>query len=243
MNCIGPTTPDDAELLAYADDEASFAVREHVARCAACQLRAHALSHEARSLQNLLHRAGCPTALDLGEFHLHLLGEQRAAKITQHLTYCLECRYEIADLAAFMARTRRPVAGRAQELFGSLRTIVAQLSAGPLAAATGVPAPVVRGVSDAAAPLVYTAEDVLVTVDSWIERAGQPGRLVAGLVVGPVDFSGARASIDAAATASSSPVDKLGNFLFSAVSPGVHHLMIEFPAAGIQIEIAELLVR
>jgi hypothetical protein len=82
-----------------------------------------------------------------------------------------------------------------------------------------------------------------VGVDSWIERLGQPGRVVAGLVVGPVDFTRAEASMDADGMSSTSPINDLGNFLFSEVTPGVHHLTIRLPATGLQIEIDDLTVK
>ena len=245
MNCMGPITPEDADLLAYADNAASPAVQEHVSACLACHVRAHDLDRVQRSLQSLLYRAGCPSSLELGEYHLKLLSEQPASEVTLHLAHCPACRGEIEDLAAFMARVRQPVVEVTQDLFGAMRTIQAQLSAGPLGGSYGAPAPALRGPADDArhGPLVYNAEDILVTVDSWVERLGQPGRAVAGLVIGPEDFAQAEATMGAKELPITSPIDDLGNFLFSDVSPGVHHLMIRLPATGLQIEIDELLVK
>ncbi len=248
MNCIGPTTPDDADLLAYADlqdadNAGSFSVREHVVRCIACQVRVRQLIREQQTLQALLHRAGCPSPRELGEHHLKLLGEQRASELVTHLAYCPACRQELRDLAAFVARLRRPLADAAEDVFASLRTLPARLSVGPISGPSPAFAPALRGDDTEQPPLVYTAEDVMVTVDSWIERTGQPGRVVAGLIVGPVDFTGAQASMDEEVMGYTSPVNDLGNFLFSEVSPGPHHLMIRLPATGIQIQIDELLVR
>lgn len=245
MYCIGPITPDDIDLLAYADNAASLAVQEHLSACPVCRLRAFQLNREQLTLQTVLHRAGCPPALDLGEYHLKLTGEKRANELTEHLALCPACRAELSDLAAFMTRLRRPVAEAAEDAFGSLRTVIARLSLGPVGGPSGALVPVLRGPGDDSetAPVVYSAEDVLVTVDTWIERLGQSGRVVAGLVVGPVDFAGAEASMDTAELLSTSPINDLGNFLFSEVAPGVHHLMIRLPATGIQIEIDELTVK
>jgi hypothetical protein len=237
--------PDDADLLAYADNAASLAVREHVAACPACQERTLELSLEQRRFQRLLHRAGCPTPLALGEFHLGLLDQLRASELTEHLAYCPACRAELTDLAIFMKQIRRPAADAAEDTFGSLRTIVARLFLGPLTGPSGALVPAIRGPHDDSErqPMVYDAEDVLVTVDSWAERPGQSGRVVAGLVVGPVDFTRAEASMDADETSSTSSIDDLGNFLFSNVSPGAHNLTIRLPATGLQIEIDELTVK
>lgn len=245
MNCIGPIKPDDIDLLAYADDAASCNVLEHVAACAACQVRAFELSREQRVLQVLLHRSGCPAPLALGEYHLGLATEQQASEVIAHLTHCSACRAELADLAAFMQRLHLPVADAAEDAFGALRTITARLSLGLFPGPSGAPAPALRSaVADTeTAPLVYSAEDVFVTVDSWIERLGQPGRVVAGLVVGPVDLTGAEAHMAGAQGASTTPINNLGNFHFADVGPGAHHLVIRLPATGIQIEIGELLVK
>ncbi|MGE5602292.1 MAG: anti-sigma factor family protein [Nitrososphaerales archaeon] len=245
MDCIGPLTPDDADLLAYADDAASPAVREHISGCPACQERALELRLEQWKLQKLLHRAACPTPLALGEYHLGLVDELRASELTDHLAYCPACRSELADLGSFMKEIRRPVADAAEDLFGSLRTVVARLSIGPLTGPSGALAPALRGPDDESEgqPTIYDAEDVLVTIDSWTERPGQSGRVVAGLVAGPVDFSSAEASLDRDEISTTSPIDHLGNFLFSDVSPGVHSLTIWLPATGIQIEIDGLTVK
>lgn len=242
MNCIGPITPDDIELLAYADNASSAAVQEHLAACQTCRGRAFQLSREQRRLQSVLARAGCPTATALGEYYLGLAGEQAAGEVTGHLALCPACRAELADLAAFMKQLRRPLAEAAEDAAGSLRTVVGRLSFGPIGGPSLAPA--LRGPGDSeAAPVVYEAEDVLVTVDSWIERLGQAGRVVAGLVVGPVDFAGAEAVLDAAGSSSRTAINELGNFRLPEVTPGTHRLVIRLPSTGLQIEIDELVVK
>jgi hypothetical protein len=244
MDCIGPFKPEDADLLAYADDAASPAVRDHVSACLACHVRAHEMDREQRKLQSLLYRAGCPSPLALGEYHLGLSGQQPGSGIASHVVHCSACRRELEDLARFMASLRRAVADAAEDVFASLRTIRARLSVDPLSGAYGQLAPTLRGPGEGErAPLVYSAEDLLVTVDSWLERLGQPGRIVAGLVVGPIDFSRAEASMDADEFSSPTPINDLGNFLFSDVSPGVHHVTIRLPTTGLQIEIDDLTVQ
>ncbi len=244
MNCIGPLTPGDAELLAYADRAASPAVQQHVSACPACQERALQLALEQQTFGKLLHRAGCPAPIALGEYHLGVASAPQASELAEHLAVCPACRAELADLAAFMKRLRQPVVEGAEDLFGSLRTVVARLSISPLAGPSGVFVPALRGPdSDSErAPVVYEAEDVLVTVDSWTERPGQSDRVVGGLVAGPVDFTNAEASMDDEGF-TPSPIDDLGNFLLSNVSPGVHTLLIRLPATGIQIQIDGLTVQ
>ncbi len=245
MDCIGPVTPELSDFLAYADNAASVSIREHIAACRACRERAFLLRREQRSLQGLLHRAGCPPALTLGEHHLGLLNDQHAAEVAEHLRLCPACRKELGDLAAFMQHLRQPVADAVGVVLGSLRTLVAQ-QVGPGAGGGGPDfAPALRALphSSEAAPAMYSALDVLVTVDSWIERMGLPGRAVAGLVAGPVDFTGAAASMDEGELGAATQIDELGNFLFSAVAPGTHHLVIRLPAEGVQIQIDELIVK
>ncbi len=245
MSCIGPVTPDDIELLAYADNAASLPVLQHLSACPDCRLRAFRLRQEQRTLQTLLRRADCPASLALGEYHLGLTRDPRADDISGHLGQCPACRSEIAELAEFLRLLRRPLADAAGSMFAALRTVVARLSPGPAGGSFGALAPAVRSAGDdlERTPLMYAADDVLVTVDTWVERVGQSGRVVAGLVVGPADFSGAEASIDADEPPRISPIDGLGNFLFSDVPPGAHQLMVRLPSTGIQIEIDELIVK
>jgi hypothetical protein len=171
-----------------------------------------------------------------------LLEEPSALGVASHLADCHACRSELTDLARFMAGLRQPLADAAGDLFDSLRTIRGRLAFEPLAGSPGQMAPAVRGPEDGEAPRVYTAEDVLVTVDSWVERLGQPGRIVAGLVVGPVDLTNAEATIDTSGMSNTSPINELGNFLFTDVTPGVYHLVIRLPATGVQIEVDDLTV-
>ncbi len=203
------------------------------------------LSREQNTLQRLLHRAGCPPALELGEYTLGLLGEGRASDIEKHLAYCSACRSEREDLREFLARLRQPVADAAEQAARSLRTVVARLAPGALGGPAGAPVPALRGLDDAQgpAPVVYDADDILVTLDSWTERVGQSGRVVAGLVVGAVSFRGAEALMDPEGPPNKAPIDDLGNFVFANVSPGIHHLTLRIPDRGIQVEIDELAVK
>lgn len=245
MGCIGPVTPTDSELLAHVDKEAGPAVIDHLNNCYRCRIRGLELAREQRSLQKLLYRAGCPPPLQLGEYQLGMLTDAGTARVAEHLRYCPACRAEVSDLTAFLVHLRRSGRESVRDTLGELRTLVAQLATaapgGPMAA----PVPVTRETTDEThrPPAVYFAEDILVTVDSWVEQAGAPGCSVAGLVAGPVDLKDADVSISVGDELPvMATVDRLGNFLFANVSPGTHDLLVRLPATGLQIAIEGLVV-
>jgi hypothetical protein len=256
MNCIGPTTPEDFELLAYADGEASSRVAAHLSACASCQSRLAELRREEASWQDALYRAGCPPPLQLGEHYLNLLPTERSARVSEHLKYCRACEAEARTLAEFLDRVRDPqvfetIAG----VRAKLRTIVAQLRDPGSLSFPGALAPAPRAVRDVRGPypasslggslppLAYEAEDFLVTVEFWQERPGRQSRQVVGFIAGPDDFAGAEVEVtDGAEGQQVAPVDESGNFVVEGVAPGPHRLLVKLPTSGVEVLIDNLAV-
>lgn len=244
MTCIGPTTPDDLELLAYADNQASADVVEHLSTCPTCQARANVLGREQHMLQVLLYRTGCPRSLELGEYGMGLLTGERATEIAAHLSCCPTCRSELATLDVFMVGHARSGAyGGAEQVIGMLRTVVARLSDITLGGSAGRLAPALRGVSPDAvrAPAVYDAEEILVTVESWPEGLGRATRQLVGLVAGFTNSTGASVEIEGGdSTSSIAAIDDLGNFGLPGIPPAKYNLLIRLPADGMEIRIDDL---
>ena len=180
MDCIGPTTPEDHELLAYANGDASPELTNHLSACSGCQIRARELRGHAAAWHKLLYRADCPRPLELGEHYLNLLPAHHADLIGEHLRVCALCRREVEMLEESWAQ--RETASRLETITragAQLRTIIARLSQ-PGASMPGIfppvsnPAPALRGYSTPnvftgppQTPLAYDAEDFLVTVEFW----------------------------------------------------------------------------
>jgi anti-sigma factor RsiW len=250
MNCIGPLTPEDFELLAYADGVATPEVAAHISTCDGCRRRADELQREQSIWQAALHRAGCPSGIELGEHHLRLLPPERAAAVDQHLALCRACAREVAALGEFLAQAgeSRLAEGLAQAE-GALRTLTARLtgmSAGPGEGTLRFQPMALRELrgphTGDTPPLTFDAENFLVTLEFWPEPGAATRHLV-GLVAGADGFAGAEVELsDAEGDRRVSPIDELGSFSLTGISPGAHRLLVKLPAAGAQVQTDEFAV-
>ncbi len=248
MNCIGPTTPEDFELLAYADGEGTPEVAAHISTCVSCRSRSGELIREQRAWQRALLRAACPAALELGEHAVRMLPVERAEQVAEHVSACPVCAGEVAALAEFLSRVEdsRLEEGLA-EAGAVLRTIHARLARFGAEGGTAGGAPMPRAVRELrgpylgdATPLTYDAEHLLVTVEFWPESGAATRRLV-GLVAGDDDFTGAEVEVTGEdGSTRSAPVDELGSFSLRGLPTGAHRLRVRLPAKGVQVLIDPL---
>lgn len=246
MNCIGPVTPEDFELLAYADGAAAEAEVAHISACPYCRSRAEELRREQQTWERRLRRAGCPPAQALGEHYLGLLPALKAAAVSQHVKYCRACSSELATLARILRSGKEPQAReRAIDFSGPLRAIHATLVSFGAGLSPGQAWPAPRMVRelrgpylDSTPPLTYNAEEFLVTLEFWPEP-GAPTRQIVGLVAGPDDFIGAQVEVGGDdGVRLRAPIDELGSFTLSGVAPGAHSLRVRLPTSGAQVEIS-----
>lgn len=251
MNCIGPMTPEDDELLAYADGEATPEAAAHISACASCQARVNALRQELAMWQTALHRAGCPSSLELGEHYLRMLPSDREAEVAEHLRYCRACAAEMATLPKFLGRVKESrVETAVTQVASALRTVQAHLkslNSGTTAPNLALVPRAVRGergpyIEDTR-PVTYNAENVLVSLE-FFKEIGAPTRQVIGLVDAADDFVGAEAEVtDDNSAPQRAAIDELGSFSFSGVSVGPHRLRVKLPTSGVQVEIDDLTVK
>jgi len=251
MNCIGPMTPENDELLAYADGEATPEAAAHIAACASCQARVRALRQELATWQTALHRAGCPSGLELGEHYLRLLSPERGAEVSEHLQYCRACASEIGTLAIFLGRVEESrIQTGLEQTAGALRTLKAQFGGRNTGLNAGTPALAARALRevrgpyiDSTPPVTYNAENILVTLE-FFKEIGAPTRQVIGMVDGPDDFAGAEVEImHEGGRLLRAAVDDLGSFSFTGVSVGAHRIRVRLPASGAQLEIDDFTVK
>lgn len=243
MNCIGPMTPEDFELLAYADGEGSSVVAAHILACSVCHNRMAALQDEQRAWQRALHRAACPSGLELGEHAVRMLPDERAEQVAEHVDACPACAREVVTLAEFLERVEDShLEEGIAEAASTLRTIHARLAGFGAEGGRAFGAPVPRAVRELrgpylgdATPLTYDAENFLVTIEFWPESRAATRRLV-GLVAGEDDFAGAEVEITGEdGPTRSAPVDELGSFSLAGLPTGPHRLLIRLPASGAQV--------
>lgn len=238
MICANNPPLDDVELLMTLDGEASREVEMHVSQCPQCQERAAQLAAAQRLAAVRLFRAACPSALELGEYHLGILPAAKTIAVQQHVTLCPHCAEELAQLTAFMDSPDpylHPAPWTA--LRQRVTVLVARLASGMQAGGLFGPsalAPALAGLrGDSGGPLIYEAGDAQIVLE--IQRDGQrAGRhALVGLVMGLEDQARQATLWREEQQVASVAVDDLGNFTFDDLAPGLYELIL----AGTQDEV------
>ena len=185
-------------------------------------------------LTSRLYRFDCPTAMELGEYHLDLVDRSRRREIGQHLMLCPRCAAEYASLKAFMAQPDVEPAATARapqspNFVEKIKWLVADLIQPPSAGLLGGLAPAYRGGGAGGQLRNFRAGDYEINLEVQ-DDADQPGRkLVVGLLLGAELPYGVTAGLQIPGTAEPSApveVDELGNFILAGVAPGVYDLLI-----------------
>lgn len=176
---------------------------------------------------SILFRYDCPQPIELGEYHLGLVGEPRRAWIREHLGACPLCVAEMSTLKTFMAQpdaVEQPVPQPG--ILEKIQWLIAewiQPQAGPQFA--------LRGAVDALQ--IYRAGAYEINLE-FNEDRSHPGHMqVVGLVLGIADGP---ATIGLTAPAGivildSVSLDEAGNFTFVDIAPGKYDLIV-LPADG-----------
>lgn len=102
MDCSQPPPLSEDQLSAALDGDAEPSVLEHLSLCPACAARLEQARRIEQTLKTSLFRWDCPTPQELGEYYLKHLRPQEMAAISAHLTTCVRCQTELADLQGFM---------------------------------------------------------------------------------------------------------------------------------------------
>jgi anti-sigma factor RsiW len=236
----------DRDLLAYLDGEADPQVAEHLERCPHCRQRAARLAHLQGHLTAQLYRLVCPPPQELGEYHLGLLAADRAAAVAYHLAECPHCTREIAQLQDYLADLSPALdLSQVERVVGRVRVLVARLlAAGDEAGWPGQPslAPALPGLRGAeAGPLIYQADGLQVLIQIQ-EDVQQPGRkTILGLVTGLDNPHQLEVHVwQAGQRIATAPVDELGNFALSNVTPGSYELILSGPEVEIHIQALDI---
>jgi hypothetical protein len=185
-----------------------------------------------------MYRITCPDPLELGEYHLGVLSQDRSAAVAEHLAECPHCRHEIAQLTDYLAELEpSPRHDPVNQAMDTIRVIVARLVSG---GALGQPAlspafASVRGGEQG--PLIYEAGEVQTMIEIQ-EDANRPDhRTILGLAIGldvPQETTAHLwATEQCLATV---PVDELGNFVLPNVVRGHYELMLSGPKTEIHIQ-------
>jgi hypothetical protein len=241
MTCLFPPELDEATLLRYLDDEPGVGidrkdVARHLAQCPSCRQRAARLALVQKRLRRGLHRSDCPSTLELGDFHLHLLARRQAAAVARHVRQCPHCRAELERLDEFLGAVAPDLqAGAAQRI----KVWVAQLvsAGGELGRMAGSPpalAPAYAALrGEQPASLLYRAGEAQIAIAVQPD-AERPGRVVLLALVTGIAAAGWSARLwREDRQVAQAVVDELGNLVMAGLAPGVYDLAL----AGVDTEI------
>lgn len=241
MTCTNPPRLGDKELLAYVDGEADHRVISHVEQCSYCSERAECLAHWQTHLTAQLYRHTCPSSLELGEYHLGLLAQDRAMAISQHLDECLHCTSEVTQLRDYLGALAPSLeTGLLERAKGQVRVLIARLVSGgegrSLLAGPAL-APAYAGVrGEEAGPYLYEAEDIQIAIEVQDDAEQPDHKAILGLTLGPEPAGGFAFLWQARQRVAVVPVDDLGNFVIPDLAPGSYELILSGPEAEIHIQ-------
>ncbi len=234
MTCVSPPELTDDQLLAYLDGQAAREVEAHLQQCPHCRERMNSLANFQSRLTSQLYRLTCPSARELGEYHLGILPSARGEEVTRHLAECPHCTQELAQLETYLGKLSPDVEFNLRE---KIRVLVAQLVGGDTS--EGRPGPLVmlpvgvgvRGEPEAVR--VYQADGIQIVIETQSDPHTPGRQVLLGLITG-TDIGGWKADLwqDKQLVATTS-VDDLGNLYLAGLSSGQYELVL----TGLDIEI------
>lgn len=232
-NCVFPPELDDKQLLAYLDGQADETTLSHLQSCAYCREKAETLDRLQNRLTARLYRFDCPSPLELGEYHLHILPASQMLVIGQHVRACPHCAGEVAVLEGFLSDLNPATEG---SLLGKAKVLIARL-VGP-GSLNFAPAAAVRG--EGKGPITFAAEGIIIVLD--VQPAMEGTLHILGQLAADRqdDWTGALVELrKEGQMGMTSTVDDLGAFHFEKLTPGSIQMTITSPQ-GVTVRIANI---
>lgn len=257
MECSNPGAIRDEELFAYLEGESVRpAVLQHLASCQYCSSQAKTYQRLELKLIKNLYRWDCPPNQVLGDYQFGLLSPQQAVEVGNHLSMCVLCKAEVAQLTEFLANDPmlepqnavavRPAVNAVRPVQEAKRTLE-DLRNTSLASARRILATLVpqqprtafqrnTAQQSAAWPRRYSAEDVNISIQIEPSTAYKDTLQVIGFVARKgmtlevLDGTPVKliAQTPTSRREEAEPIDDLGNFVFPAVVAGTYTLEIQF---------------
>ena len=232
MTCISPPELEVRLLMAFLDGEADPETRLHLQQCDYCRDRAKTLEREQKLLTSRLHRASCPSTVELGEFHLRMLPSDQMLMVSQHVRECPLCTREIEQLKEYLSDLAPGTEGN---LLRQTKRLVAQLVSGRGA---GKPALELRGTGEG--PLTFETEGAVIVLDIQPANAGKVN--IFGQVAADDQdlWTGSTITLNQAdGSMTTDTLNDLGGFHFEQVSSGSIQIMILSPHA-VEVQIPKI---
>ena len=219
--CVSPPELDDKQLLVYLDGEADQEIISHLERCTYCLERANALARLQNRLTSRLYRINCPSSLELGEYHLHMLPASQMLMIGQHVRECPHCTRELAQLEEFFLGDLVPMEN---SLLGQAKVLIARLVGGSAGDSTPTFA-ALRG--EAKGPITLEADGIVIVLDIQPTNEGRVNILGQVAADNQDQWTGALVELrQENELQSSTTVDDLGAFHSEGIMPGSKELRI-----------------
>jgi hypothetical protein len=226
MSCIQPPALGDDQLLLYLDGEGDQNIQDHITACAYCRGQAESLERFHAQVRAGLYRGRCPSTLELGEYQLHLIAEDRSFEIKNHLQGCPDCVQELDQLAGYLAALTPE---RSTPAINRVKTLLARM-VNDLDWGTGAEAlkPVftgLRGPGDG--PKRYEVDNYEITIEVQPDTEAPAKRTLYGLVLGDLKSGFTATLYDESGKISSAPLDLIGNFVLPGVNTGTYDLLLQ----------------
>lgn len=126
----------DDQISSILDGDADPELLERVARSPEDAARLEQARNMERKLRTSLYRWDCPTSQQLRDYHMGFTDQDETHKINQHLTVCVLCKKELAELEAFLDQGKPAPAPQRQRRFADwLKAVISQSVAFDTAAA------------------------------------------------------------------------------------------------------------
>ena len=219
--CISPPELDDKQLLVYLDGGVDKEVVSHLGRCGYCLERANALARLQNRLTSRLYRINCPSSLELGEYHLHMLPASQMLMTGQHVRECPHCTRELAQLEEFFLGDLAPMEN---SLLGQAKVLIARLVGGSAGESTPTFA-ALRG--EVKGPITLEADGIVIVLDIQQTTEGRVNILGQVAADDQDQWTGALVELlQENELQSSTTVDDLGAFHSEGIMPGSKELRI-----------------
>jgi hypothetical protein len=222
MTCISPPEPEDRLLMAFLDGEADPETILHLKECQYCRDRVESLAREQKLLTSRFFRIKCPSATELGEYHLRVLTAPQMLMVSQHLRECPHCTQEIDQLKEFLSDLAPGTAGNPLQ---QAKVLIARLlGGGDQSSAMGEPAFALRGESEG--PVIFEAEGVVIILDMQPADEGKLNVLGQNAADDQEEWTGATVTLQQIDESYTTYLDDLGAFRFEEIPSGPGQITI-----------------
>lgn len=222
----------DMDLLMYIDGLAEPEVIAQIEQDDTIRARVAALENQQKMWISRLYRRDCPETIILGEYHLGRLHVAKKKAIENHLTLCLHCREELAELANFVGEAEdKPVSlvGQIEKIFAQLISGVAPTRSSRFTFEAGMRG----GGSDS---YQYEAGSSKIALEVQEDSANPGFQALVGIIEG-LEAEDYEVSLwQAGEVQASAKVDDLGGFMIGSLEPGEYQLIIHGPKVEIHVQ-------